>query len=355
MSRARSRGLASPSISARVSARGRVVLDPSTIGPLALETRAARSQPQRSRRRHHGLRGRRTARQRESERPPGARRSRAVEPHLHRVAHPARRHRAVRRPHARRPGARGRHHHRQPRRPRVEGHGRRSPASRWTTRSTRSLSTPRSTRTCRTSSSRAVTADVKTDATLVNVAGRPIPSLKATVAYADNRFRFEATANETGRTITASGDLALLEGGREVTISRAALTAGPATWALADAGPVRVRIQNNLLTLPQPVTLVNNGQELLGRGHAGPHRRRHRVARRRHLRRQPHRARRAVPRQPPARRHADAATRASPAARPRATSSATSSCWPASSTATRSSRSTRWSTTATSGHRWTRS
>ena len=67
-----------------------------------------------------------------------------------------------------------------------------------------------------------------------------------------------------------TGDLALLEGGREVTISRAALTAGPATWALADDGPVRVRYQNGLVTLPQPVTLVNNGQELSRRGHAWP-------------------------------------------------------------------------------------
>ena len=51
-----------------------------------------------------------------------------------------------------------------------------------------------------------------------------------------------------------------------MTISRAALTAGPATWALADAGPVRVRYQNGLVTLPQPVTLVNNGQELSAEG-----------------------------------------------------------------------------------------
>ena len=112
----------------------------------------------------------------------------------------------------------------------------------------------------------ALTAEVETDATLVTVAGREIPSLRATVAYAENRFRFEATANETGRTITATGDLALVEGGREVTVSRAALTAGPATWALADAGPVRVRYQNGLITLPQPVTLVNNGQELSAEG-----------------------------------------------------------------------------------------
>jgi len=112
----------------------------------------------------------------------------------------------------------------------------------------------------------AITADLKTDATLATVAGRSIPSLQATVAYADNRFKFDATVNETGRTITAAGDLALLEGGREVTINRAALTAGPATWALADTGPVRLRIENNLLTLPQPVTLINNGQELSAEG-----------------------------------------------------------------------------------------
>ena len=109
---------------------------------------------------------------------------------------------------------------------------------------------------------RAVRVDVKADATLVNVSGRAIPELKATVAYADSRYRFEATANETGRTITAAGDLVLLEDGREVTVNRAAFTAGPATWVLADAGPVRVRYQNDLLTLPQPVTLVNNGQQL---------------------------------------------------------------------------------------------
>jgi autotransporter translocation and assembly factor TamB len=112
----------------------------------------------------------------------------------------------------------------------------------------------------------ALTADAKANATLVTVSGRAIPELTATVAYADNRYKFEATANETGRTITASGDLALLEGGREITINRAALTAGPATWALADAGPVTVRFQHGLLTLPTPVTLVNNGQELSAEG-----------------------------------------------------------------------------------------
>jgi hypothetical protein len=112
----------------------------------------------------------------------------------------------------------------------------------------------------------ALTADVKADATLVNVSGRSIPTLQATVAYADSRYRFEATANQAGRTITAAGDLALLEEGREVTVSRASLTAGNATWSLADAGPVRVRYQNGLLTLPQPVTLVNNGQELSAEG-----------------------------------------------------------------------------------------
>jgi autotransporter translocation and assembly factor TamB len=113
---------------------------------------------------------------------------------------------------------------------------------------------------------RRIQADVTSEATLATVAGRSIPALKATVAYADDRFKFEATANQTGRTITATGDLALLEGGREVTVSRAAFTAGPATWTLAETGPVRVRIQNGLVTLPQPVTLVNNGQELSAEG-----------------------------------------------------------------------------------------
>jgi translocation and assembly module TamB len=108
----------------------------------------------------------------------------------------------------------------------------------------------------------ALTAEVKANATLATIAGRQIPALQATVAYADNRYKFEATANETGRTITASGDLALFEGGREITVNRAALTAGPATWALADAGPVRVRFEHGLVLLPQPVTLVNNGQQL---------------------------------------------------------------------------------------------
>jgi autotransporter translocation and assembly factor TamB len=108
----------------------------------------------------------------------------------------------------------------------------------------------------------ALTANIKADGTLVTIAGREIPTMQATVDYAGDRYRFEATANETGRTITATGDLALFEGGREITVTRAALTAGPATWALADAGPVRVRFEHGLLLLPQPVTLVNNGQQL---------------------------------------------------------------------------------------------
>jgi autotransporter translocation and assembly factor TamB len=111
-----------------------------------------------------------------------------------------------------------------------------------------------------------IRADVKANATLVTVSGRSIPELQATVAYADSRYRFEATANEAGRTITATGDLALLENGREVSISRASLVTGPATWALAESGPVRILYQNGLLTLPQPITLVNNGQELSAEG-----------------------------------------------------------------------------------------
>jgi autotransporter translocation and assembly factor TamB len=113
----------------------------------------------------------------------------------------------------------------------------------------------------------ALKATLKADGTLLTIAGRSVPQLQATVAYANDRFQFETTANEAGRTITASGDLALLDGGREVTISKAALVTGPATWTLASAAaPVRVRYQNNLITLPQPITLVNNGQELSAEG-----------------------------------------------------------------------------------------
>jgi len=112
----------------------------------------------------------------------------------------------------------------------------------------------------------ALKANVKATGTLLKVAGRDIPQMQATVTYAGNRFQFEATAIEAGRTITAAGDLALLEGGREVTINRASLVTGPATWTLAETGPVRVRYQNGLITLPQPVTLVNNGQELSAQG-----------------------------------------------------------------------------------------
>jgi len=112
----------------------------------------------------------------------------------------------------------------------------------------------------------ALKANVKADATLATVGGREIPELKATVAYGANRFQFEATANEQGRTITGAGDLVLLEGGREVTINRASLVTGPATWTLANTGPVTVRYQNGLITLPQTITLVNNGQELTAEG-----------------------------------------------------------------------------------------
>ena len=52
----------------------------------------------------------------------------------------------------------------------------------------------------------ALTASFKAESTLFTVAGRTIPTLNATVEVADQRYRFEVTANETGRTITAAGD-----------------------------------------------------------------------------------------------------------------------------------------------------
>jgi len=113
----------------------------------------------------------------------------------------------------------------------------------------------------------ALTASVKAESTLFTVGGRTIPQLEATVDFADQRYRFEATANETGRTITAAGDVAASEGGREVTVNRLSLVTGPATWTLADAGPVQVRYDPaGLVTLPRAITLINNGQELSAEG-----------------------------------------------------------------------------------------
>jgi autotransporter translocation and assembly factor TamB len=114
---------------------------------------------------------------------------------------------------------------------------------------------------------RALTASFKAQSTLFRVAGRTFPTLDATVEIAEQRYRFEVTANETGRTITAAGDLTTVEGAREVTVNRLALVTGPATWTLADTGPVQVRYDPaGLVTLPREITLVNNGQQLSAQG-----------------------------------------------------------------------------------------
>ena len=113
----------------------------------------------------------------------------------------------------------------------------------------------------------ALTASFKAESTLFTVAGRTIPTLNATVEVADQRYRFEVTANETGRTITVAGDATTVEGAREVTVNRLSLVTGPATWTLADTGPVQVRYDPaGLVTLPREVTLVNNGQQLSAQG-----------------------------------------------------------------------------------------
>jgi autotransporter translocation and assembly factor TamB len=89
----------------------------------------------------------------------------------------------------------------------------------------------------------------------------------ATINAAGQRYRFEVTATETGRTITAAGEVAGLESGREITVNQLSFVTGPATWTLADDGPVQVRYHPaGLITLPRPVTLINNGQQLSAEG-----------------------------------------------------------------------------------------
>lgn len=112
-----------------------------------------------------------------------------------------------------------------------------------------------------------LTASFKAESTLFTVAGRTIPKLDAAVDVTADRYRFEVTANETGRTITAAGDLTTIDDAREVTVNRLSLVTGPATWTLADAGPVQVRYDpSGLVSLPQEITLVNNGQQLSAQG-----------------------------------------------------------------------------------------
>jgi autotransporter translocation and assembly factor TamB len=111
-----------------------------------------------------------------------------------------------------------------------------------------------------------LTAKVKAESTLAVIQGRTIPSLSATVDYANSRYAFEATANETGRTITAGGELALLENGRTVTVNSLALTSNAITWSLAGDGPARIRWEPTLLSLETPLTLINNGQYLSAEG-----------------------------------------------------------------------------------------
>jgi autotransporter translocation and assembly factor TamB len=114
---------------------------------------------------------------------------------------------------------------------------------------------------------RALTASVKAESTLFTVGGRTIPQLEATVDVANDRYKFETTATETGRTITAAGELVTSGGGREVTVNRLAFVTGPATWTLADDGPVQVNYDPaGRITIPRPITLVNNGQQLSAEG-----------------------------------------------------------------------------------------
>jgi autotransporter translocation and assembly factor TamB len=113
----------------------------------------------------------------------------------------------------------------------------------------------------------ALTAAITAESTLIDIGGRTVPEVDATIQVADERYRFEATARETGRTITAAGDVAASGDGRAITVNRLALVTGPATWTLADAGPVQVLYDPaGRITIPRPITLVNNGQELSAEG-----------------------------------------------------------------------------------------
>ena len=111
------------------------------------------------------------------------------------------------------------------------------------------------------------TGSLKTNSTLVTVAGRKVPALMVAVDKAGDELQFQAEAREAGRAVGGEGQVTLFPNYRDVRVNRLTLEAGPGRWILPEGSPMLARYDDTgLVTFSNGFTLVNGMQSIAAQG-----------------------------------------------------------------------------------------
>ncbi|HET9540983.1 MAG TPA: translocation/assembly module TamB domain-containing protein, partial [Candidatus Limnocylindria bacterium] len=113
----------------------------------------------------------------------------------------------------------------------------------------------------------AFTGSLKTNSTLLTVAGRQIPALMLAVDRTGDELQFQAEAREGGRAVGGEGQVTLFPTYRDVRVNRLTLEAGPGRWVLPEGSPMLARYDDSgLVTFSNGFTLVNGMQSVAAQG-----------------------------------------------------------------------------------------
>jgi len=113
----------------------------------------------------------------------------------------------------------------------------------------------------------AFTGSLKSNSTLVTVAGRQIPALMVAVDRTGDELQFQAEAREGGRAVGGEGQVTLFPTYRDVRVNRLTLEAGPGRWVLPEGSPMLARYDDSgLVTFSNGFTLVNGMQSVAAQG-----------------------------------------------------------------------------------------
>ena len=108
---------------------------------------------------------------------------------------------------------------------------------------------------------------LKTNSTLVTVAGRNVPALMVALRRRATSVQFQAEAREAGRAVSGEGQVMLFSDYRDVRVNRLSIEAGTGRWALPEGAPMMVRYDaNGLVTFSNGFTLVNGMQSMAAQG-----------------------------------------------------------------------------------------
>jgi autotransporter translocation and assembly factor TamB len=113
----------------------------------------------------------------------------------------------------------------------------------------------------------AFTGTLKTNSTLVTLAGRDLPRLMVALDKAGDDIQFQIEASESGRAVGGEGLVTLFPTYRDVRVNRLSIEAGTSRWVLPEGTAMLARYEpSGLVTFSNGFTLTNGPQQIAAQG-----------------------------------------------------------------------------------------